>query len=132
MEERYLMNDIKISDRFMRSTKASKGGEKIVVSFEIRCGNGDFKRFNIVFHHDRVFMKTICYQAKLSSGVFKNTNYHGLTKKSFNFNIGKLGFNYRGEQLPTIELVNLVFKMFTNYCIIREKVNGPLYLSQIN
>jgi hypothetical protein len=123
MEHWYRIDSLKITERFMRSTKASKGGEKIVVSFEIRRGNGSFQNFNIVFHHDRVFIKTICNQ-KFRGGVF----YYGLHKTNFPFNMMRFGFDYNYEQIPTIELVNLAFKMFTNYTIGRQTINGPIYL----
>lgn len=123
MEYWYPIYDIKINERFMRSTKASKGGEKIVVNFDICYGYGQFKTFTIVFHHDRVFLKTICRD------VFKNTNYYyGLNKSSFPFDILRYGFDYNWESIPTMELVNLTFKMFTNYTIGRQTINGPIYL----
>ena len=133
MNKEYPIERYCLEERIMPSTKASRGGRKITVTFTIRTGDTFGNNEAIIkatFHKDRVFLKGCTYRVKLSkkTGHFENINYSHPIKTNYAFDMCRFGFDHNGESIPTIELVNLVLKMFTNYTIMKKYIDGPMYL----
>lgn len=122
-----------ITDQMLHGFKKSGGGRKITVKFTYADGGSWINRaeMRIVFQNDKVYFTTVKY----AEHWVKDGEFHGHMEKSdfarpiksqHNFDLLVFGYDYKGEALDEMSLVDLALKMFTNMHLTT--CHGQLYV----
>jgi hypothetical protein len=126
-----------VTTQQMPNTKASHGGEKIIVKMTVDrdCYLHNRAEIRIVFHHDMVFVTEIRYMSTFVKdgfcrGHYEKSNFSKPIKNAYPFNMFVHGYTYDGHGLDPIAMADLALKMYRNQYIYFSP-NGNKYLMDI-